>query len=211
MSPDVLATLPSPDTVLTGRAATERLRLSMQAGPICLLPRTLPFAVATALDQADPEDFPRLDVSGPWMSVRRAAAAASAVEGRAAPVIHWLCDDVTALIALYVEATRSTSVLVRLMTVVDDERRSFRAAPGPFRLVTTYRGPGTEWLPPRLLALTPQGRPLDAGAIRQLDRGTIAMMRGDKGATADRAGVLHRSPAGAGATRLCLTIEEAGA
>ncbi|MBE7220146.1 MAG: DUF1826 domain-containing protein, partial [Caulobacteraceae bacterium] len=92
----------------------------------------------------------------------------------------------------------------------DDMCRAFHVDNVTFRLVTTYRGPGTQWLAPRHLHEARDGEPLGPDAVREMPRGTVAILRGGRGATPERPGLLHRSPPIAGTTRLFLAVDEAG-
>lgn len=211
MRPEVGAVYRSPHAPLSGLAASCSTRQALQAGPICLLPRQLDPAVAEALDMLAPDELPRFDVSGAPARVRTAVMAAVPSSGRTG-ASAWLRDDILGLVDLYAAATECRIVRARLQVVCDDMCRAFHVDNVAFRLVTTYRGPGTEWLAPRHLHEARDGRPIGPEAVRQMARGTVAILRGGKEATAERPGLLHRSPpiAGTGVVRLFLAIDEAG-
>ena len=115
--------------------------------------------------------------------------------------------DVQDLAYLYVGATAATQVAVKLATDTDDDSSRFHIAGVDYRLITTYRGPGTEWVPPRALARSAPGRPLPPDAVRQLERGAVAILKGRRGATTEAPGLLHRSPCSADTPRLILSID----
>jgi hypothetical protein len=119
---------------------------------------------------------------------------------------EWLAKDVIRLARLYREATRAGELRVRLETIADDACRLFHVDFVRFRLVTTYRGPGTQWIAPGQ-----EADPLAENSIRQLERGWVAILRGEKAASADLPALPHRSPpiAGTGIERLFLAIDEA--
>ena len=88
------------------------------------------------------------------------------------------------------------------------------------RLVTTYVGPGTQWLPHNLvdrkkLGFGNDGKPDDQSGlfqskqdIKQLDRGHVALLKGESWEGNEGAGVVHRSPHSEGNyKRLYLTID----
>jgi Protein of unknown function (DUF1826) len=112
---------------------------------------------------------------------------------------------------VFEQLTGATRLCLRFDVIEDDACRKFHVATVRYRLVTTYRGPGTQWLSPHALATIPQGSAISSDAIKQLERGWVAVMRGSCGATADHPGVLHRSPPinGTGIARLFLAINEA--
>lgn len=211
MQPDTSAVYTSPKAALHGAAAGARLHLSMQAGPICLVPRVLDGAIAAALDAADPSTFPTMDVSGPADRLWREILAAFAPGVlSASPLLAWLRADVLNLVALFTAAAAVECVRVHLQVVEDDMCPRFHVDQVGFRMVTTYRGPGTEWMAPRAVAEAAMGEPLSPGAVRRMERGTVALMRGGRNATPERPGLLHRSPPieGSGAIRLFLAISD---
>ncbi len=108
---------------------------------------------------------------------------------------------------LYAGATSAKHVVVKLATDTDSDASRFDTADVDYRLVTTYRGPGTEWVPTRALARSAPGRPHSPDAIRQLDRGAVAIIKGERGATADAPGLLHRLSRCAETPRLSLSID----
>ena len=88
------------------------------------------------------------------------------------------------------------------------------------RLVTTYVGPATQWLTHNLVDRTKlgfgnDGKPDDQSGlfqskqdIRQLDRGHVALLKGESWEGNEGAGVVHRSPHSEGNyNRLYLTID----
>jgi len=88
------------------------------------------------------------------------------------------------------------------------------------RLVTTYVGPATQWLPHNLvdrkkLGFGNDGKPDDQSGlfqskqdIMQLDRGHVALLKGESWEGNEGAGVVHRSPHSKGNyKRLNLTID----
>ena len=88
------------------------------------------------------------------------------------------------------------------------------------RLVTTYVGPATQWLPHNLvdrekLGFGNGGKPDDQSGlfqskqdIKQLDRGHVALLKGESWEGNEGAGVVHRSPHSEGNyKRLYLTVD----
>lgn len=210
MRPDGQATATTPG----GSASfVERrsLRASLQAGPISLVPRTLDPAIAAALDGVPPDHLPRLRAAGDEETLRRSIRNALAEVGFApAWLSDWLLEDVIFLVRLYRDLIKVRKPGLRLEAVETDACSQFHADNVGFRLVTTYRGPGTEWLHPHTLALLPKGAPIPADCVRRLDRGDVAILRGSRNASAERPALIHRSPpiAGSGVRRLFLAIDE---
>jgi hypothetical protein len=90
----------------------------------------------------------------------------------------------------------------------------------PARLVTTFQGIGTEWLPHKLidrskLGHASQGKPDDGSGlfqnnsdIQQLSSGDVALLKGEGWHGNEGAGLVHRSPMlQAGERRLLLTLD----
>jgi len=90
----------------------------------------------------------------------------------------------------------------------------------PSRLVTTYQGVATEWLPHQVvdrtkLGIGSNGLPDSESGIyqhhddiQQLDCGDVALLKGELWDKNDNAGLVHRSPAlSAGENRLLLTLD----
>ncbi len=93
----------------------------------------------------------------------------------------------------------------------------------PCRLVTTYRGAATEWLPHDVVDRSKLGpgnsgqRGTQSGVlrsrddIRQLGCGDVALLKGELWEGNENAGLVHRSPeVSAGASRLLLTLDFCG-
>lgn len=85
---------------------------------------------------------------------------------------------------------------LRLEIIENDACRRFHADYVTYRLLTTYRGPGTQWI-----------RTGEADSIAQLQPGDVAILKGRL--LTDEPAVLHRSPpiAGQGIQRLVLVLD----
>jgi hypothetical protein len=181
---------------------------ALQGAPIALMTRDLDPAVVTALAEMPPEAMPRFrftceaDAFGSLAT--RALAQDTAVAGWLA---EWLVYDVGFLARLFADLIGADLVAIRLDVVRDDSCRYFHADNVSFRLVTTYRGPGTQWVDS---AYGSERSDVLPEAIRQMERGWIAVMRGAKAATPNAPPLLHRSPpiGKSGTTRLFLAIDD---
>ena len=172
------------------------------------MPRRIPGGVAAMLDGLPAAMLPRLRHEGPASGLRRVLRAAFA-ERLARPrwLANWLLDDVLDQAALMAELTGASALRVALDVGRGEPDAPFAAAEARLRLVTSYRGPGTDWVSPRLAALWPPDAEPPAAALRHLARGDVAILRGrGDGGT----GVPHRAAAGADPAPLRLTIDEAG-
>lgn len=88
----------------------------------------------------------------------------------------------------------------------------------PVRMVTTYFGPGSEWLPEHAINRAGLGAPspdrpeivTDDRAIQRLSAGDISLIKGSGWEGGEDHGLVHRSPALAdGEKRLLMTIDPA--
>ena len=113
-----------------------------------------------------------------------------------------LIDDVIDLASRFARITRSKPVDVGLEAVDDNACWRFHRDCVPLRLLTTYRGPGTQIVAPRFaMRALCQQRQYD-GPVEELTTGAVAVFKGD------HAGGVHRSPPikGSHVTRLVLTL-----
>ena len=100
-------------------------------------------------------------------------------------------------------------VRVRLEAVTDQTCPRWHADAVGFRLLCTYRGSGTEWLP--MAGGAAVARRLDSAALPcpplRLATGAVAILKGEKHPDGEGSGCIHRSPA-AGQARLLLCLDE---
>ena len=119
---------------------------------------------------------------------------AMAAAGWQAPA---LTEDMVMLARRFAGVMACTSVDLRLDLVRGDACRKFHADFVPARLVTTYLGPGTDWLPDGAA---------DEAAARRLAAGAVGLFKGRTWPT--QTPIIHRSPpiAGTGQVRVVLVI-----
>ncbi len=111
--------------------------------------------------------------------------------------------DVCALAKRFARIVAAEAVEIRLERVVTDACRKFHTDYVRARLITTYAGPGTQWLDETGPEACDCGEPHD---IRQLRAGDVAILKG-RHWDETRAAILRSPPiAGSGAVRLVLVI-----
>ncbi|WP_083006793.1 DUF1826 domain-containing protein [Halomonas sp. GT] len=112
--------------------------------------------------------------------------------------------------------TDTVGIRLRLLTAAMCPR--FHCDNLPVRLVTTYVGPGSEWLPENAINRSGLGAPTpdrpeiisDPSAIQRLHSGDIALIKGSGWVGCEEHGLVHRSPSlEAGQKRLLLSIDPA--
>ena len=117
-------------------------------------------------------------------------------------------QDVGDLVSTFSKVTRSDLVDVRLERVSHDACWKFHRDCVEARLLTTYRGPATEWVQPvhGERALREQKR--FRGPLERLGIHDVAIFKGS--CAGPGSGIVHRSPAvaGTGRTRLLLCLNK---
>jgi len=117
-------------------------------------------------------------------------------------------DDVVVLTELFMRALETDVVDIRLETIDHDACWKFHRDHVPARLLTTYRGPGTEWVHPRDShnALTDQKT--YQGPMERFSRYAVGLFKGNQ--AVDGEGIVHRSPpikeTGVSRLFLCLNL-----
>lgn len=122
------------------------------------------------------------------------------------PARALLVADVAQLVSRFRQLTSSTSVKISFGTVRDDQCRKFHADYQRLRLITTYLGPGTEWLPEpairREALVEPPACPTsanqlivkDSALVQRAHSGDVLVLRGHDGVRAGGLAAIHRSP-----------------
>ncbi|MBE7218568.1 MAG: DUF1826 domain-containing protein [Caulobacteraceae bacterium] len=174
------------------------------AEPLELVERTLSPALARSASRLCAEPFQDVCV--------RLAAEDLAQALRAPPglAVQPLLDDAAMLAHLFLLRTGAAELELRLERVTGDACRAFHRDNVRLRLVTTYVGPGTDYVADADAEAALRLQAGFAGEVRRCPACALAWMRGS--ACAKGAGLAHRSPpiAGTGAVRLVLVLSEPG-
>lgn len=126
------------------------------------------------------------------------------------PPVARVFEDAADLARRFAALTGAERVFTKLEMVANDACGRLHQDEVAQRMIVTYRGPGTQWLPPEHeAALGGERRAVPPGLLRSVPVFAVALFAGLLGG-GGRA-ILHRSPpiAGTGAARLALTINEA--
>jgi hypothetical protein len=132
--------------------------------------------------------------------------------------------DVRRWLELFCAITGATKVRASFGLVMDDKCRRFHADFIALRLLCTYTGPGTEWLPQEAVDQEALGRPFacpyeanesivrDARAIRRARPFDVLVLKGEAYPGAHGRGLVHRSPplGDTGQRRIVLTLTTLG-
>jgi hypothetical protein len=120
--------------------------------------------------------------------------------------------DIASLVTRFAALAATRSVRLRLDLVDGDACRRWHRDCVPLRLVCTYRGPGTLWVPPALGATVLAKPDDDAPQALAFEAGDVALFKGcGWPGQAHDGGIVHRSPrvAGTGINRLVLVLDAA--
>lgn len=140
----------------------------------------------------------------------------AATRGLVEPAHAWLTMDIAILIARFAHLADARRLRVSFGAVRTDQCRKFHVDYVRYRLITTYVGPGTEWVPDEAVRREafdhPPDCPCDANkeivpdssAIRHAVPGEVIVMKGAM--HPDHRGAVHRSPPieGTGQVRIVL-------
>ncbi len=177
---------------------------------LALWRRSAPAAVAAALDSVAAEGLSRgrlltelgeLDRAVDWL-LQNSSLAGTAAE-------TYLRADIAGLAARFARLLGTELVDLRLEAVGHDACWKYHRDNTRLRLITTYRGPGTQIVAPEFAACALREQRAYRGPMEELPRFAVALFKGSR---ADRQedGIVHRSPpvAGSGQTRLVLCLNE---
>ena len=118
----------------------------------------------------------------------------------------FLFKDISKLVKIFCELFEENRAWLRLDAISKPMCPRFHTDYVRCRLVTTYVGPGTQWLPHHLVNRSKlghgnQGQPDDKSGlfqknvkIEQLEVGHVAMLKGESWDGNDGSGLVHRSP-----------------
>ncbi|MBO6511710.1 MAG: DUF1826 domain-containing protein [Roseibium sp.] len=112
-----------------------------------------------------------------------------------------LAGDVGALALMMAKILKAEHVKIRLDVSDEVMCPKFHVDNVKARLLCSYRGPGTEYVP--------EGAETDPGRVRQVPTGSVGLFRGRQWPDREHTGLLHRSPSVPAETgaRLLLVID----
>jgi hypothetical protein len=101
---------------------------------------------------------------------------------------------------------------VRLHVLPDTMCPRFHTDRVPARLLVTYAGRGTEWLPENLVTRPGQSGPLPDQSVSEVDievlpAGGVSLLKGESWVGNEGRGLVHRSPAPGTSPRLVLGLD----
>ncbi len=118
----------------------------------------------------------------------------------------WLIADICTLAEAFADLTGSGEIDARLERVTGDACWKFHRDCVEARLITTYRGPGTEWVPPAQSEAALRDQKAYRGPLNRFAPFAVGVFKGS--CAGPGSGIVHRSPSliGTGETRLLLCL-----
>ena len=197
--------------VSVGRHANVLLCIHEPSKEIAVWERTLPRQLTQWLNQLAPGQLPRARMTlMPGEAALKIRASCDACGTPAVAEREHLIADIADLVKHFAHLAGCDTVRFRLDAIDHNSCSKWHRDSVALRLITTYRGPGTQWVA-ATGSVDVLARPNDEAAVaRTMQAGDVAVFRG-KGAS-DRAnggGIVHRSPpiAGQKLTRLVLVLD----
>jgi hypothetical protein len=147
-----------------------------------------------------------LQLELPVGEIAKAVPSAMALAGW--PAAPHFVDDLAMLAECFAGVTGGTAVALRLDVITNDACRKYHADYVTVRLITTYAGPGSQWLSNADAAALAAGVPARQLVSSNLLAGELALF---KGRLLTDSPIIHRSPpiTGSGQRRLVLVINPA--
>ncbi len=171
--------------------------------------RALPLCLQTWLERVDASCFPVVRILVKPRDLRPALE--PLLDGSGLPAGD-MCDllvaDIGDLVAAFADITRSDWVDLRLERLDHDACWKFHRDCVEARLLTTYRGPTTEWVQPIHAERALHEQKRFEGPLERLGDHDVAIFKGS--CAGPSSGIVHRSPpiAGTGSTRLFLCLNK---
>lgn len=212
--PDAVLTVQPPScyrSVIFGATPESLLQIRQATVSLAVWERSMPVELARWLDQVPPETLPAARFICRATEARRRVMEAFAGHARESCAERLLLqEDIIGEVERFAQICDARTIEVRLEVINDDACSKFHADNIPVRLLTTYRGPATEWLDPAVEFDACCAAHAPETAVRRLSRFAVALIKGHT--AGDRSGplVLHRSPPieGSGQTRFFLCVNQ---
>ena len=174
--------------------------------------RALPLRLQTWLERMDAARLPDIRLLVQPRDLRRAVKPHLDDCGMPPGDIRdLLLGDVEGLVSAFARITQSDLVDVRLERVRNDACWKFHRDCVEARLLTTYRGPATEWVHPHDAERALREQTRFKGPLERLGIHDVAIFKGSCAGAGS--GIVHRSPPilGTGCTRLLLCLNQPSA
>ncbi len=171
--------------------------------------RALPPQFQKWLEDLDPSQLPNLRMLIDPNDLRCAIISCFDDSGMPSGEMRdFFTNDIEQLVRTYARIAKTRLVDVRLERINHNACWKFHRDFVRTRLLTTYRGPATEWVDPQHAAQAMREHKDFKGPTEELARFDVAIFKGSSAGSGD--GIVHRSPPieGTGCSRLLLVLNE---
>lgn len=173
--------------------------------------RRLPSGLSRQCAQLPEQDWPSFQLATTPDEAAADLAAALPSRWTTGPLL----DDIVHLVTVYADILGCTAIRLRLDSRSGDGCRFFHVDYVGLRLLCTYQGAGTQWVPDAAVIRSALGRGdndavlSDAGRVQALRAGHVALLKGEEWPGNRGRGLVHRSPPAdpSGARRLLLCLD----
>lgn len=183
---------PALDHVAVGPKASVLARIVDAPINLAIWERRLAPRFTDALDAANLASFPRSEALGTPEAIGVRLGRDLPRSGLRQRLAADLASDAVDLATAFATIMASDRVVLRLERITGDACKRFHADYMSVRLITTYRGPGTEWLGQCDGSRVAEGRASDDAVVHRLEARAVAMMKGRL--WAPERPLVHRSP-----------------
>ena len=183
--------------------------ISNSATELVIWKRSLSSQLQTWLDRMKAHQLPRTRILVNAFNIRSAMEVTfEQCNVKIGHVTELLIKDIEGLVLVYAEITGEEMVDIRLERVSDNACWKFHRDYVKTRLITTYRGPNTEWVLPEYGEQALRQQLQFKGPLECLAPHDVAIFKGCR--SASDTGIVHRSPPieGTGYTRLLLCLNQ---
>lgn len=196
-------------SVAEGHAQPVLMRLREPEISLAIWHRKRPHGIASWLDALSPEQLPEGRLVGPAACIPARLTALCSHAGLAdSPARQDLVADISFLALAFANLAGAREIDLRLEAIDHNACWRFHRDHVGLRLNATYRGPGTQWLPPEHAKRALKAQHRYSGPLNEMPAFAVGVFKGVT--RAGEAAVVHRSPPveGTGQTRLFLCLTE---
>lgn len=197
----------APSAVVEGDQAGVLHRFADPGVDLVIWRRELPAGLSHWLSSMVAADLPSGRLLARRMDLSDAALELVGMQGSAdRDMARALAMDIAFLSGRFAEVLDAEAVDIRLDAVSTDSCWRFHTDFVAARLLTTYRGPGTQWVDPSEAPRALELQRSFPGPVNEIGRHAVGLFKGSR--ASDSCGIVHRSPhmTGTGETRLLLCI-----
>ncbi len=194
-----------PSSIASGDAPAILEQIHAPYCGLAIWNRSIPEDMADALDRVAETLSLDIHVTVAAAHIGQALDATLPPSDAEGAALRFLRDDVAMLVARFAALSGSSEVEMRVETIAHDACRKFHYDQVPFRLIVTYAGEATQWVPAEEAEKALAAQQDYDGEVLAFPRTAVCLF---KGAGSAENPVLHRSPpiAHLGTRRLVLCL-----